>query len=334
MGSKVIIWSIEDLAKMVSQRILNKFDCNLAITGSTGIGKSTFLWKFFHAFNKKSVKKISNGRLPRFRIEDKLTFSRTEMIDLIKNYRFSYCWQDELIMSGFKRNFFDREQIQLIEVLTKYRNHFNIVGGAIPIFFTLDKELIKLFGVHINVIKRGIAVVHLPREGRLFTDDIWDCRQNQKLEEKWSKKKMKNPNFKIPYTKYSTFAGFVFFGAMKDKDEKYYESLKTEKRNEGENGKEEKQKESFYDKVLKILKEGELSEQGLLQLCLFEEKKLSSVKVSLNRLLGDEGKGKTLKDLLKDPNNNKNNSPTKEKPSLPLPTSSSTQEIEQGRSNS
>ena len=152
---KPVYWSVKELTEMTKDRVKNKFDSNIAVTGLTGLGKSTFLLKFFKKF-------------PDFKIEDKFTMNRRKMIDLIKDNKFSYCWNDELISAGSKRTFFNAEQNELIQVLTKYRNNFNIVGGAVPFFFTLDKELIKLFGMHINIIKRGIGVVHLPREGRMY----------------------------------------------------------------------------------------------------------------------------------------------------------------------
>jgi len=42
-------------------------------------------------------------------------------------------------------------------------------------------------------------------------------------------------------------------------------------------------------------------------LCSYEGKKLSSVKVSLNRMLKDKGSEETLKNLLKDTTNNRDN---------------------------
>jgi len=312
-----IHWSIKELAEMTKERIKNKFDSNIAVTGLTGIGKSTFLWKFFHKF-------------PDFKVEKQLTYKRSEMIDLIKNYKFSYCWNDELIKSGYKRTFFDQEQIELITILTQYRNNYNIVAGAVPVFFTLDKELLKLFGMHINIIRRGIGVVHLPREGRMYTDDIWDIKVNAKLEEQWSKKKQKNPDFRIPYHKYTTFAGYVFFGAMTKKQEEYYERLKEQKRGDANNSKkDERPEESFYQKVLRLLKEKKLDENSLLNLCLFHNKKLSNVRVRLNQMLKDEGESKTLKDFLiskkkiEDTNNLHNNTTFHKLNNIDPPTPSS-----------
>ncbi len=292
MSYHPVVWSVKELADITKSRISNKYDSNIAVTGLTGKGKSTFFFKFFNKF-------------PDFKIEDKLIYKRDEMIKLIRDFKHSYCWNDELISSANKRKFYDVEQIELLEILTKYRNHLNIVGGAVPIFFSLDKELLKLFGMHINIIDRGIGVVHLPREGRMFSDDLWDVKINSKLEEKWSAKIQKNPKFKIPYHKYTTFAGYVYFGAMTPKQEEYYEHLKSIKRGD-KDIKDEQPQESFFDRVLRLLKEKKLDDKGLFLLCSYEGKKLSSVKVSLNRMLKDEGSNQTLKDLLKDTNNNSN----------------------------
>ncbi len=289
--SKIVEWSVSELAEVTKERTKNNFDSNIAVTGGTGMGKSTFLYKFFHKY-------------PDFKIDEKLTYSRAETIHLIKDFKNSYCWNDELISSGNKRKFYDTEQIELIEILTKYRSNLNIVGGCVPIFFSLDKELLKLFGMHINIIERGIGVVHLPRTGRMFSDDIWDVKTNAKLEEKWSMKKQKNPNFKIPYHKYTTFAGYVYFGKMTPKQEEYYEYLRDKKKAEVENPEalenENGGENNFYKNVLSMIKANKINEQELLNICLVNDKKLSSVKARLGQMLRDEGDGKTLGDFLKE----------------------------------
>ncbi len=247
---------------------------------------STFLYQLFKKFRG-------------FKIEDKLTYKRDEMIKLIRDYKNSYCWADELIGSAFKRNFFEREQIKLIEILTRYRSNFNIVGGALPVFLTLDKELLKLFRVHVQVISRGTAVLHLPKTGRMYSDDFWDTKYNKTLEEKWSKKREKNPLFKIPYHKYSTFKAYIFFAPLTKEEEDKYEILKEQKRAIAEGiSEEDKTNDNFYKKILPMIKEGKLSNKDLLNICLFNDKKLSSVKSMLGAMLRDEGKGETLKDFL------------------------------------
>jgi len=299
--SKVLILGIKDLRNLVKKRIKNRYDCNIIVTGKVGVGKSTFIYQLLKGFRG-------------FKIEDKLTYKRDELIRLIRDYKNSYCWADELIGMVFKRNFFMREQIKLIEILTRYRNNLNIVAGALPIFNTLDKELTKLFRVHVQIISRGVGVLFLPKDGRQYSDDIYDTKHNQSLEEKWSKKREKNPNFKIPYHKYSTFKAYIFFAPLSEEEEKKYEMLKEQKRAEAEivdNG--EKEKSNFYNKILLMVKDKKLDNDELLKICIFNDKSYSSVKTRLGQMLRDEGDGKTLKDFLKgsgrknDSNNTYNN---------------------------
>ena len=285
MAQRVLVIKVKQLRKLIKKRINNEYDCNIIVTGQTGKGKSTFIYQLFKGFRG-------------FKIEDKLTYSRTELIHLIKDFKRSQVWADELISSGFKRNFFDREQIQLIEILTKYRNNFNVVAGALPIFFTLDKELLKLFTVHIQVIKRGTAILHLPRAGRMYTDDIWDIKHNKVLEESWSKKLEKNPNFKIPYHKLSTFKAYILFDELSPEEKEKYENLKRIKREEVLKPEEEENKNNFYKKLLPLIKEGNFSGKDLLNTCLINGKNYSSVKSRLNQMLKDEGEGKSLRDFV------------------------------------
>jgi hypothetical protein len=286
--AKVLILGIKDLRKLVRKRIKNSYDCNIIVTGKVGVGKSTFIYQFFKKFRG-------------FKIEDKLTYKRDEMIRLIRDYKNSYVFVDELIGIAFKRNFFEREQIKLIEILTRYRSNFNIVAGALPIFDTLDRELTKLFRVHILIISRGVGVLFLPKDGRQYSDDIWDTKYNQRQEERWSKKREKNPNFKIPYHKYSTFKAYIFFAPLTKEEEKKYEMLKEQKRADAEIVSDEnKEKENFYKRLLIMIKDEKLDKDELLKICIFNDKRYSSVKVRLSQMLRDEGSEKTLKNFLKD----------------------------------
>jgi hypothetical protein len=294
MAYKPIVWTIKELSDMIKDGIKNNFDAFILITGATGTGKSSLAIKLLNKY-------------PDFKLKDKLVYRRDKLIHLVKDYKKSYAFADELISMGSKRKWYNIEQNELIEVLTTCRSNFNILIACIPIFFSADKELLKLVSLHLQVVERGLVIIHMPIRNRIFSDDIWDVSINQKQENFWSKMRRKNPNYKPKYWKYTTFAGFLHFNKLTDKQETEYEALKKQGRNEISSKGDDDKKEGFYDKVLKMLRERKLDEQGLLQLCLFEGKKLSSVKVSLNRMLKDEGNEKTLKDLLKNTNNNKHN---------------------------
>ena len=280
------IWTIKELADETKIRIENRNDSIILISGRTGVGKSNFGVKFFNHFKD-------------FKLKDSLVYDRTELIQKIQNLKNGYVLADELIKNLNRRKFYDTEQIELIQNLAMYRSSQNIFLGCVPIFWSLDSALLQLVSCHIHIIKRGVGAVFFPLEGRLFYSDIWYVKSSQKLEDDFDKIQKKKPSAKINWSKYPTFAGFVFFKALTPKQEEYYESLKDSKRRLLNNPTNEVMKGDFYERIIKTIKEGDLSESELLKICLYEDRKLSSVRIRINQLLKDSGDTKTLKDYLK-----------------------------------
>jgi hypothetical protein len=210
------------------------------------------------------------------------------------------CFDDEAINSGYKRNFQDKGQQELIKILTNYRDNFNAHGSAIPNFFSLDKDLRDLIFLHIHVIERGLAIVHLPLQNRLYSQDRWDSKNNAKVEMAWSSKLKRNPNLKVPFHKLSTFAGYLYFGDLTPKQKSIYLEVKKEKRaNEYETDLENKEG-NFYNKLYELMIARKINKDGLFQLCLLEGKKLSTVTTQLNVMLKDSGIKNTLKHYLEE----------------------------------
>lgn len=295
---KYVVWSMKDLTNMVDNRRRNRFDANLLITGNTGLGKSTFLYKMFLRF-------------PNFKIQKHMVYGRKETIKLLENQKFSYCWNDELISVGNKRKFWDKEQIELIETITKYRANFNVFGGALPVFFSLDKELLKLFAINVDIIRRGLGVIHMRREGRRYTDDPWDTKYNSTLEQKWSKRIEKDPYFKVPYTKYSTFKGYIYFSALTPKQEAIYENLRDIKKTKlsAEMKPREETDLPFREKLYNLLLEKTLTKDGIFQMCKMNKDKYPQVISYLNARLRGDGMRETVSDMVwkgSDDNTNKN----------------------------
>ncbi|KKL95059.1 hypothetical protein LCGC14_1858490, partial [marine sediment metagenome] len=188
-------------------------------------------------------------------------------------------------------------QQEYIKILTAYRDSFNILGSAIPSFFSLDRDLRELFFLHIHVIERGIAVVHMPLQGRLYSPDRWDAKVNSKIEEKWAQRMSKNPKYKPAYHELTTFRGYLYFNDATPKQKKTYIEIKKNKRAKDIGAKIEEKKD-FITRVLELLKENKLTAPGLKQLCLMEDKKYSSVRTSLNRYLEDVGDKTSLREYL------------------------------------
>lgn len=284
-------WTLRELTLTLRKRQMNKFDCNIAVSGRRGLGKSTLLFKVFNAFK-------DDGFNPRFH----QVYEREDVMKLLSEQKRGFCWDDEAINSGYKRDFQNKGQQTLIKLVTNYRDNFNIYASAIPSFYSLDKDLRELIFLHIHIIKRGHAVIFMPLKSSLHTTDPWDTKNNIKIEERENKRLEKNPEAHFRYHKFTTFVGYLEFGDMTDKQRKLYEAIKVQKRakkfEEDING--EAKAPQFLDRIYERLMSGKLTKEGLLQICLIEGKKYSSISSSLNIKLRDAGVGDTLTNLLLD----------------------------------
>lgn len=284
---KKIIWSIKDIVEILKERQKNEFDGNIAVSGDRGNGKSTLISKIFYRFNIFNPWKHQ-------------VYNRKDVIELLKTQKYGLCFDDEAINSSYKRNFQDKIQQELIKIITAYRDNFNIYASAIPNFFSLDKDLRDLYFLHLHVIERGVAVVHMPLQGRLYSQDRWDAKYNAKIEAKWGKRMQSDPKFKPPYHKLTTFRGYLFFNKLTTRQEKLYKEVKMKKRGESFILEEKKEEKTFLDKVYDLLIEGRLTRDGLIQLSLLDGRKYDTVTKLLNKMLKERGiYNKTVKDFIK-----------------------------------
>lgn len=281
-GKTSIVWSIKEFSEVLRSRQLNKYDVNIGVSGKRGDGKSTFIFKLLSRFKGFKPKKHQ-------------VYIRDDVVNLLRNQQFSFCWDDEAINSGYKRDFQNTGQKELIKIITAYRDNFNIYASAIPFFYSLDKDLRELIFVHVNIIERGFAVILMPLRDNIHQTDPWDTKNNAKKEEAWQLKKAKDPSFKFPYHKLSTFAGYLKFTDITPKQRNLYESIKKEKRQSAfeDNGGTENKELSFHEDVYIKLKEGKLSKEGLLQICSFHGKKYHHVLAELSKRLKEDLDTKT-----------------------------------------
>lgn len=284
---KSIIWSVQDIAKVIKARQDNEFDANFGVSGDRGNGKSHLTAKIMY-------------RLKKFNPWKHQVYSSADVKKLLMTQVRGKCFDDEAINSGYKRNFQDKGQQQLIKILTNYRDNYNVHGSAIPNFFSLDKDLRDLIFLHLHVIERGLAVVHLPLQGRLYSQDRWDAKNNEKIERSWNNKLKNNINFKIPFNRLSTFAGYLYYTDITDAQAKLYKEIKRVKRADEYAEDEEDKEQSFYEKLLNKVIDKKLSTQDIMAVCSVEDKKFSTVQQSLNRMLRDRQLQGTLKDFLVD----------------------------------
>lgn len=293
---KAIIWSINDITEILKKRIANQFDGNFLVSGDRGNGKSTLTSKIFY-------------RLGHFNPYKHQVYNREEVIKLLKTQHKGKCFDDEAVNSGYKRDFQNKGQQELIKIITAYRDNFNVYGSAIPNFFSLDKDLRDLVFLHLHVIERGIAVVHMPLPNLLYSQDRWDTKNNARKEQAWTEKIKKDPTFKPKFHQLSTFRGYLYFNDLTEKQKKLYLEVKHNKRALAFDNTEDEKEQSFIDKIYSFLLSGKLSKEGLLQMCLMEGVKYSNVQRTLAQMLRDSGDNKTPKDYLiseKESQNTKN----------------------------
>lgn len=285
---KVIKWTVKNIVDILKERQRNEFDGNIAVSGDRGNGKSTALNKIFY-------------RLKGYKPWKHQVYSREKIIELLKNYQYGLCLDDEAINSGYKRDWQNKAQQELIKILNAYRDNYNIYGSAIPNFFSLDKDLRDLYFLHLHIIERGIAVVHMPIQGKIYSQDRWDSKYNAKVEENWSKRLQKNPNYKPAYNKLTTFRGYLFFSDLTDKQKELYKKIKKEKREKAfltDKEKLDQQGIPWLQKIYNMIIQRELNNDELLKACLIEGKKYSAVTSSLNHMLKDHGEKSSLKAFL------------------------------------
>lgn len=279
VGKSGIIWTMRELTTLLRERQHNKFDCNIGVSGKRGDGKSTFLYKLFHSFKKEGFKQ-----------EKHQVYSQDDVKKLLSKQNFSFCWDDEAINSGYKRDFQKKGQQELIKIVTNYRDNFNIYGSAIPFFYSLDKDLRELIFMHVHIKERGVGVIFLPLEGQIHSQDPWDTKRNAKIEERENKRLQKNPKLKFRYHKLSTFAGFIYFGDLTKKQrEKYLEIKRRKRKLVFENSNSVDRELSFEEKVYNMMIEGKMTRKFLKKLCLMEGKKYYSVLSGVNARLTNNG---------------------------------------------
>lgn len=288
-------WTIKDIVDVIKNRINNEFDANIVFSGDRGNGKSTGASKVLFRF-------------PAYNPYKHQVYSREKVINLLKFNQKRFCFDDEAINSGYKRDFYEKGQKDLIKILTNYRDNYNVFVSAVPNFFSLDKDLRDLVFLHIQVIRRGIAVVHTPLQNRIYSQDRWDMKNNERIERSWITRTKKDPNFKVPFHKLSTFRGYLYFNDLTPKQKAIYREVKRLGRAEVYEAENQPEGErSFYNKLYDLTIGKKLSREDINRLSLLEGKKYSVVTTTLNKMLKDNGIKETLGHFLQKSQSENNN---------------------------
>ena len=213
-------------AKLVFDILKSDRDVNLGVAGMTGEGKSTCLYQIF-----KEYAKIAGIAWE----WDFLTWDRKELLDWIdgddegKNQKpeFSPIMCDELISMFYKRNWYDENQKNSVELLNKCRDRHLFIAGAVPNFWDLDGGILTRFRFYLYIKQRGEAWI-FQQESNPFASDTWNIASNKKLFQK----------HKLPY-KCPNFLGILKFGDFDAEEKVQYYDIRNKKRigTEGQNTK-------------------------------------------------------------------------------------------------
>ncbi len=231
-----------------------------------------------------------------------IIYSRGDLMRIMEGEVEHVIMDDEAIRTGYKRNFYEQDQKKLITMFNMYRDNFNIYSGCIPNFYDLDKDLRMLCTLHIQVIRRGTAIIHIPTN-KLYSNDPWDIKLNSKLEDIWTDKIKRDPDYSPPYHKLTTFAGYLYFGKLPPNQERMYKEIKRAKRkaiyNSEMGGSESLDpKEKLIDNVMNLLKAKQLTSSKLKVIALASDMKYTAIMDSLRYRLKNEMGSKTPSDFL------------------------------------
>lgn len=274
------IWSLVNLVRIIREWQSNEFDGIIIIDGNRGIGKSNLACLI--------------GFRCKFKPKKDIVFSRDDVINAMKQ-KHKIIVADEMINVTHNRDFFVSQQKKLIKILNMYRDNCNILICCVPNFWDLDNQIRNLCKMRINVVRRGLAVIHTKNQTS-FSTDKWDRSYNEKIEKGWIKE---NGNFNPKYQKLSTFRGFIKFGKLKAKQDRIYRELKELKRNVVfEQDPNEKRQGSFYDVLYNKVISKEIDDDKLKVICEVSGKRYSTVRNMLTSRLRDDNHETPLTVLL------------------------------------
>lgn len=277
------IVSLSKLCEAIETRINNKFDLIIFIEGKRGMGKSTFLYQL--------AKKLNNRGLIKFNPKEHLVYSREDSVRILARSERCFLLNDEMINVAYNRDFYNQDQKELLKALNNYRDSCNVFGGCVPKFVDLDKQIQKLCEMRVIIKRRGLAEIHGQIRG-VYIDDVWDTKNNQK----------KELHIKGNYKKSRTFRFYVEFPDLKEKERKFYEKLKHERRNrifdKGENI-ETSPWDDFYNKLYEQARAKEMTKEQFENLCRFAGIQIKVARNRLNERFKDEGIDERLDHFLK-----------------------------------
>ena len=162
--------SIDAFADTIKQRLRNRADCLMIITGLPGTGKSTFA--------------IELSR----RVDDEFGIKRNVIFDpdvkkIIQKITkdlpaYAAAILDEAIRAANKRRWMDSLNVFLIEYLALCRKDYKLIALCLPSIRQLDSGIVNDRAVYwVDIVKRGVAVV-FSRKKHSSAEDPFGLKRN------------------------------------------------------------------------------------------------------------------------------------------------------------
>lgn len=246
--------TLAKISEWVNNRINSNLDAVVVLSGARGNGKSTCAIKLALRCDNK------------FLMKKDVLFSREDVINHFKKKEKGVILADEMIMVGYRREFYNKNQQEFIKLLNTQRDRGNIFIACIPNFANLDKDILGLTFLHIHIAKRGIGYLFCPPPSSIFSNDRWKIDECRKLEERHLIRKIAGG---VPAWKLPNFVGTLRFQKLTERQEMKYQEIKDEKRNQFfEEGNEiEQEKAKSMDRCKECLSKATWKRAKLLWEC-------------------------------------------------------------------
>lgn len=269
----LLFWSLKDLIEVIEGCVKNDFDVILVAEGKRGTGKSTLLYKIADRLGRRGVVSFSPYT--------SLVYSREDTMNLLAHKTKHIIFSDEMINVAYKRDFYEKEQKEIIKGLNMYRDSCNVFMCAVPDFRDLDGDMRKLTKIRLSVLRRGIAEVRIqPR----FEDFLKANEITRKL------RKDERQDIKMEPTKR---IGLLAFKDLSPRQRETYRSIKMEKRGQAYGQGEDfhlNPMQDWYKKLYDQVLTKSLADESFCAIARMAGKKPSTVKARIGQMLRDEQK--------------------------------------------
>lgn len=162
--------TLKQIVRACRERLKNRFDVAIAITGDEGVGKSHLAIQLCMGLDAKF-------EMMRNVLFDPDLPTLNKLVNELPLY--SGIVVDETIRIGYKRNWASQGNRDLNILYAVCRKQYKASFFCIPRFTQLDSDLQKRMLLWIHIPVRGYAVI-FKKENNPFSPDVWNIADNYK----------------------------------------------------------------------------------------------------------------------------------------------------------